>query len=304
MAASPAEELMKQGDKKTKKLFGGQSKYEDAAELYSKAAIQYKKVQDWRGATAAYEKVVAMAVKLKEPGDQIGALEEAAKCALKFDVAKAMSFQEQAIQLMERDGKYNKAGKAAEKNAKALAEQLEEREHGPSEEDQERLIQWWQKAADYYKLEKHSTSDMNACRVHIADINAKLGRYREAIEINEDLGMLYADDALLKFNAKMFFFTSLLCHLAIIDPKDKESGLEKFEEKFAAYQDKDTQFTELTHEHRFCTAVVQAFQDDDPKKYSEAHKAYEKVHPLDRQKTTMVLRGKAALKASAEDDLT
>ncbi len=39
-----ADELMAQGDKRTKSIsfFGGSTKYEDAAELYTKAANSYK----------------------------------------------------------------------------------------------------------------------------------------------------------------------------------------------------------------------------------------------------------------------
>eukprot|EP01062_Namystynia_karyoxenos_P005185 TRINITY_DN11828_c0_g1_i1.p1 TRINITY_DN11828_c0_g1~~TRINITY_DN11828_c0_g1_i1.p1 ORF type:complete len:301 (+),score=113.24 TRINITY_DN11828_c0_g1_i1:95-997(+) len=298
--ASRAQELMEKGDKKTKKFFGGQSKYEDARDLYQQAANQYKKQQDWPGACAAFEKCLAMDVKLKEDSDRVTDLLEASKCARKFDRAKAVDYMQQALDLMERQGQFAKAAKLAGDVAEMIDEHKGEERLTP--EMAEEQIRWWRKSADCWKMERNSTSHANACLVKIADLLTQQGKYAEAIEINEDLGNQYSDDSLLRFNAKGFYFASLLCHLALIEADRKEEGVAKFRAKFEEYTDKDTQFSPQTHEHRFCTTVLQAFEEGDAKLYSQAHKEYERVHPLDRQKTTMILRGKQALK-EAEDDL-
>eukprot|EP00756_Hemistasia_phaeocysticola_P017411 Hpha_TRINITY_DN15536_c1_g3::TRINITY_DN15536_c1_g3_i1::g.105782::m.105782/K15296/NAPA, SNAPA, SEC17; alpha-soluble NSF attachment protein len=293
-------ELMLKGDKKTKKFFGGQSKYEDARELYLEAVVQFKKVQNWQGATEAIEKAIAMDVKLKDDMDRAAHLLEASKTSRKYDFAKAIGYIQDVLVHMEKQAQFARAAKLAEETAEMHREKYLGEEMSAEQVDS--LVQWWDRACSYWKMERNATAHLNSCRQKIAELRLQQGKYQDAFEIFEDLGRQCADDAVMRFSARTHFFTALLCLLAQIEAAHKEEGADRFRTKFEEYQERDTQFTNMTQEHRFCTGIVAAFEEDDLKKFGETQKAYEKIMPLDKSRNLMVLRGKAALR-SAEEDL-
>ena len=117
----------------------------------------------------------------------------------------------------------------------------------------------------------------------------------------EELGRHCAEENLLRFNAKGYFFSSLLCQLALV-PTGNEDGIEVFRSKFEEYTGIDLQFSDSTHEYILCKSIVQAFEDESPKIFTEAMRTFERVNPLNRNKEILLMKGKAVLKSDKPNE--
>eukprot|EP01064_Diplonema_japonicum_P037114 TRINITY_DN8617_c1_g1_i1.p1 TRINITY_DN8617_c1_g1~~TRINITY_DN8617_c1_g1_i1.p1 ORF type:complete len:303 (+),score=80.97 TRINITY_DN8617_c1_g1_i1:41-949(+) len=299
--AAKAAELMEKGDKKTKKFFGGSSKYEDARDLYVQAANQYKKLQDWAGAAGAFMKCYQMSVKTKCDSEMISDLMDAANCYRKFDCKEATETQNMALDLLDKNGRYDRAAKLCIESAKIFEELLHGESGSKEEELNEQLLICYEKARDYYKLMKNSTTHGNEVNRKIANVKTQQGKYEEAIEIFEDLGKQCAEDNLLRFNAKGHFFNALLCQLPLISPMACEPGIDAFRDKFEEYCDIDLQLCDSTHEYEFCKSVISAFEEGDGAIYQEAYRRYDKIIPFEKATELMVLKGKQILNKRVDD---
>eukprot|EP01059_Diplonema_ambulator_P030464 TRINITY_DN5228_c0_g1_i2.p1 TRINITY_DN5228_c0_g1~~TRINITY_DN5228_c0_g1_i2.p1 ORF type:complete len:325 (+),score=112.01 TRINITY_DN5228_c0_g1_i2:62-976(+) len=300
-ATAKAAELMEKGDKKTKKFFGGSSKYEDARELYLQGANQYKKVQDWPNAAGAFMKCFQMSQKVKSESDMISDLMEAANCYRKFDYKQATATMGIALDLLDKGGRYDRAAKLCMESAKIFEGILEEEGGEKTMELNEQILMAYEKARDYYKLMRNSTTHANDCAAKIAAVKILQGKYDEALEIYEDLGKHCAEDNLLRFNAKSHFFTALLCQLPLISPMAADPGIDKFRDKFEEYTELDLQFCDTTHEYELCKNIIKAFEDGEVAAYTEAYRRYDKIIPFDKPKEVMVLKGKQILNKRVED---
>ncbi|VDP50476.1 unnamed protein product [Soboliphyme baturini] len=85
--------------------------------------------------------------------------------------------------------------------------------------DVEKCVQHYEKAADYYKGEDSA----NKCLLKVAQYAAQMEQYKKAIEIYEEVGTSSADNTLLKYSAKDYFFKAALCHLCL-DLLDAQVG--------------------------------------------------------------------------------
>eukprot|EP00755_Sulcionema_specki_P022851 Sspe_Gene.77499::Locus_48431_Transcript_1_1_Confidence_1.000_Length_1241::g.77499::m.77499/K15296/NAPA, SNAPA, SEC17; alpha-soluble NSF attachment protein len=295
MAEAAGDEFMLKGDKKTKKFFGGSSKYEDARDLYQQGAIQYKKARSWEKAAAAFMRCYEMAKKLECRSDQVQDLLDAAVCYRKFDYNKGIERQREALQLLEREGRYSRCAKLCVEIAEVLEEQRSE--VGSTDDLLRTIAQCYSDAAGFWKLERNSTQSIADCRKKEAEILLQLSDgVEKAMEIYEELGRQCAEDAMLRFNAKGHFFMALLCQLSLISSSKKEEGIDHFRSKFDDYQQTDLQFTPQTREHELMTKIIEAFEENDPKIFTEAQREYEKICPLDHVKRTLLLKAKTVLK--------
>ena len=289
-------DLVAKGDKRLKKFFSfGSEKYDDAREYYYQAANQYKKVQDWEGAESAFLKCLEMDKKLKCESDQVQDLTDAGMCAKKYNYKKAADYWEQAIEKLVAAARYDKAAKIATDCAKLFEEQLLAGVSDP-EGTRQTILEWWEKTLDLYKMNRNSNVNCNDCLQKISEIKILQGLYPEAAEMYEELGKQYADDNLLRFNARTQFFIALLCQLAQITSPRDESGIDRLRTKFDEFRDVDVHFAEQTHEFEFITSAIKAFEDEDLALYTEATRKYDRIVPLDKTKEILVLKGRAALK--------
>ena len=116
----------------------------------------------------------------------------------------------------------------------------------------------------------------------------------------DDLGRQCTEDNLLRFNAKGYFFSALLCQLALVT-KGTSEGIEPFRRRFEDYTSVDLQFCDTTHEYILCKAIIEAYEEEDVKLYAEAVRKYERIIPLDRNREVLLMKGKAVLKSASED---
>ncbi|CAI9091810.1 OLC1v1026929C1 [Oldenlandia corymbosa var. corymbosa] len=282
-----AEDFEKKAEKKLSgwAIFG--SKYEDAAELFDKAANSYKLGKSWDQAGAAYVKLANCYLKSDSRHEAANAYADAAHCYKKTNIRESISCLEQAVNMFMDIGRLNMSARYY----KEIAELYEQ------DQDLEKAIVYYEKAADLFQSEDVNTT-ANQCRQKIAQFASQLEQYPKAIEIYEDIARQSLNNALLKYGVKGHLLNAGICQLCKGDVVAIHNALER-------YQELDPTFSG-TREYKLLADLATAIDEEDIAKFTDAVKEYDSMTQLDAWKTTLLLRVKEALKAKEleEDDLT
>ncbi|KAM7276887.1 hypothetical protein ACFE04_018753 [Oxalis oulophora] len=282
-----AEEFEKKAEKKLTgwNLFG--SKYEDAADLFDKAANSYKLSKSWHKAGGCYVKLANCHLKSDSKYEAASAFADAAHCYKKININAAVTHLQDAINLLCDIGRLSMVAKYY----KEIAELYE------SEQNIEQAIVYYEKAADFYQSEEVN-STANQCKQKVAQFAAQLEQYQKAVEIYEDIARQSLNNNLLKYGVKGHLLNAGLCQSCKGDVVAITNALEK-------YQEWDPTFSG-TREYRLLSDIADAIDEDDVAKFTDVVKEFDRMTPLDSWKTTLLLRVKDKLKAKEleEDDLT
>ncbi|KAG1370088.1 alpha-soluble NSF attachment protein [Cocos nucifera] len=281
------EEFEKKAEKKLSGwgLFG--SKYEDAADLYEKAANCFKLAKNWDRAGAVYIKLASCHLKLESKHEAASAYVDAANCYKKISVQDAAQSLNQAVNLFLEIGRLNMAARYC----KELGELYEQ------EQDLEKAIDYFERAADLFQSEEVTTS-ANQCKQKVAQFAAQLEQYPKAIEIFEAIARHSMNNNLLKYSVKGILLNAGICQLCRGDVVAITNSLER-------YQELDPTFSG-TREYKLLADLAASMDEEDVGKFTDVIKEYDSMTRLDPWKTTLLLRAKNALKAKEEeeDDLT
>ncbi|KAJ9175959.1 hypothetical protein P3X46_014458 [Hevea brasiliensis] len=281
------EEFEKKAEKKLSGwgLFG--SKFEDAADLFDKAANSFKLAKSWDKAGSTYVKLANCHLKLDSKHEAAQAYVDAAHCYKKTSTNEAISCLVQAVELFCDIGRISMAARYY----KEIAELYE------SEANIEKAIYFYEKAADFFQGEEVTTS-ANQCKQKVAQFAAQLEQYQKAIEIYEEIARHSLGVNLLKYGVKGHLLNAGICHLCKGDVVAVTNALER-------YQDLDPTFSG-TREYRLLADIAAAIDEEDVAKFTDVVKEFDSMTPLDSWKTTLLLRVKEKLKAKEleEDDLT
>ncbi|KAL8539333.1 hypothetical protein ACS0TY_001090 [Phlomoides rotata] len=266
-------------------LFG--SKYEDASDLYDKAANAYKLAKSWDQAGAVYVKLANCHLKLDSKHEAANAFADAAHCYKKTNIKESISCLEEAVTHFLDIGRLNMSARYY----KEIAELYEQ------EQNLEQAIVYFEKAADLFQSEEVTTS-ANQCNQKIAQYAAQLEQYQKAIDIYEEIARQSLNNNLLKYGVKGHLLNAGLCQLCKGDFVAINNALER-------YQDLDPTFSG-TRECKLLTDLASAIDEEDLSKFTAAVTEFDSMTQLDAWKTTLLLRVKEALKAKEleEDDLT
>lgn len=282
-----AEEFEKKAEKKLNGwvLFG--SKYEDAADLFDKAANSFKLAKSWDKAGATYVKLANCHLKLESKHEAAQAYVDAAHCYKKTSSKEAISCLEQAVNMFCDIGRLSMAARYY----KEIAELYE------SEHNIEQAIVFFEKAADMFQNEEVTTS-ANQCKQKVAQYAAELEQYHKSIEIYEEIARQSLNNNLLKYGVKGHLLNAGICQLCKGDVVAITNALER-------YQDMDPTFSG-TREYRLLSDIAASMDEEDIAKFTDVVKEFDSMTPLDPWKTTLLLRVKEKLKAKEleEDDLT
>ncbi|XP_041000689.1 alpha-soluble NSF attachment protein 2 [Juglans microcarpa x Juglans regia] len=282
-----AEEFEKKAEKKLNGwgLFG--SKYEDAADLFDKAANSFKLAKSWDKAGSTYVKLANCHLKLESKHEAAQAYVDSAHCYKKTSVNEAISCLEQAVNLFCEIGRLSMAARYL----KEIAELYE------SEQNIEQSIVYFEKSADFFQNEEVTTS-ANQCKQKVAQFAAQLEQYQKSIEIYEEIARQSLNNNLLKYGVKGHLLNAGICQLCKGDVVAITNALER-------YQELDPTFSG-TREYRFLADIAAAIDEEDVVKFTDVVKEFDSMTPLDSWKTTLLLRVKEKLKAKEleEDDLT
>ncbi|KAK3093653.1 hypothetical protein FSP39_018514 [Pinctada imbricata] len=278
-------ELFAEAEKKLKSsqgffssLFGSSSKVEDASELFVRAGNMFKMAKNWTSAGESFCRAAQLQIELKSKHQAATEYVNAGTCYKKSDPNEAVNCFLKAVEIFTDMGKFTIAAKHHITIAEVYETELV---------DLEKAITHYEQAADYYKGEE-SNSSANKCLVKVAQYSAQLEQYDKAIQIYEEIGTSCVDNSLLKYSAKDYFFKAALCHLCV-DVLNAEHAVQKYEEIMPAFGD--------NRESKLLKKLIEAVNEEDIDKYTDAVKEYDSISRLDQWTTTVLLRVKKNINA-------
>ncbi|CAG8432808.1 11488_t:CDS:2 [Diversispora eburnea] len=192
MSEREALAILAKADKKATTFgwFGG-NKFEEAAELYNKAANTFKLAKRWKEAGDAFTKAANMQVQLNERDEAASTFISASKCYRK------------TIEILTDRGRFQ----AAAGHQKDIAQIYE---------------------SDLVDLEKAMQALANNCLLKVATFAATLEQYDKAIEKFEQVATASLDNQLTKWSLKDYFLKAGLCHIAVGDHIGAKRAIERY----------------------------------------------------------------------------
>ncbi|XP_019437582.1 PREDICTED: alpha-soluble NSF attachment protein 2-like [Lupinus angustifolius] len=282
-----AEEFEKKAEKKLTGWGLFSSKYEDASDLFDKAANSFKLAKSWDKAGSTYIKLANCHLKLESKHEAAQAYVDAAHSYKKTNITESVSCLDHAVNLLCDIGRLSMAARYL----KEIAELYE------SEQNIEQAVVYYERSADFYQNEEVSTS-ANQCKQKVAQFAAQLEQYQKSIEIYEEIARQSLNNNLLKYGVKGHLLNAGICQLCKGDVIAITNALER-------YQELDPTFSG-TREYKFLADIAAALDEEDIGNFTDVVKEFDSMTPLDSWKTTLLLRVKEKLKAKEleEDDLT
>lgn len=254
--------------------FGSTRKYEDAADLFVKAANSYKLANQSLSAGDAYLEAAEAWSKVGDnASDVVSCVAEAAQQYRKIDPAKAVDTYRRAIDM------YNDAGRMgmSSRYCKEMAEVFE------ADNNQDGAMAAYQEAAELFNME-NKKQNANQCLLKIAVMAADKGDFLRAGKIYEDSGKDSMGSKLGAYAAKGHFFNALLCFLAMGD-------CVQVTQKSDEYKNVDYSFGS-SRECGFIEKILQAAENHSSEEFSDACAEFDRITPLDPWKTSLLLKAK------------
>uniref|UniRef100_A0A8C8K3V7 Alpha-soluble NSF attachment protein n=1 Tax=Oncorhynchus tshawytscha TaxID=74940 RepID=A0A8C8K3V7_ONCTS len=299
--------LMAEADKKMKSsrgfgtLFGGSSrKYEEACDIYVRAANMFKMAKNWSGkiwlelnsghlelqgvwaAGNAFSQAAHLHLQMDNKLDGAINFLDAGNAFKKTDPQEAINCLNQAIEIYTDMGRFTIAAKHHISIAEIYESELL---------DVDKAICHYEQAADYYKGEE-SKSAANKCLLKVATYTAQLEQYQKAIDIYEQIGTYAMDSVLLKYGAKDHFFKAALCHFCV-DMLNARLSVQRYEDMFPAFSD--------ARECKLVKKLLDAYEEQDVDAFTDAVKDFDSISRLDQWNTTMLLRIKKQIQDEESD---
>ncbi|XP_072490718.1 beta-soluble NSF attachment protein isoform X2 [Notamacropus eugenii] len=181
-----AVQLMAEAEKRVKSshsflrgLFGGNTRIEEACEMYTRAANMFKMAKNWSAAGNAFCQAAKLHMQLQSKHDSATSFVDAGNAYKKADPQEAINCLNAAIDIYTDMGRFTIAAKHHITIAEIYETELV---------DIEKAIAHYEQSADYYKGEE-SNSSANKCLLKVAAYAAQLEQYQKAIEIYEQLAL-------------------------------------------------------------------------------------------------------------------
>lgn len=282
-AGKKGDDLVLAAEKKLKAfnpfgMFG--SKFEDAGEIYDKAAAQYKIAGDWDKAGDAYFKAAENAEKNKDEHDACSKYTEAGKAYKKSNPKAAVRMFATAVTLHQESNRFSQAAKLYKEIGVLHQEQ----------EEWELAIKALNEAATCYKGEEQPAR-ANQILLEVADICCDQHNYKQAAGIYEQVSKGSVDSATIRHSVKDYLFKASLCHLVLGSKDEDMSNLEK---KLDIYKDMLPMFETSAH-CKLVEACMAAFEDNDANKFTEHVYKFDQIYHLQTVIADMLLMVKQAL---------
>jgi alpha-soluble NSF attachment protein len=262
------------------------NKHEEAAELYEKAANNFKLGKCWAEATECYVALAECNIKMDSKHEAATAYVEASKCAAKNKPEQATALLHKAVALYTDMGRLNMA-------ARQLREIAEVNEKSGNKAE---AITFYDQAADLFETEG-SNAEATKCKLKIAEFAGELGHYKKAVELFEEAAKRAVENNLLKFSARGYLLNAGICYMCYASADDLEI-------KIAKYKDIDLQF-DGSREAMLLDQCCEAFQMLDSKsveRFATALGEFDRMIRLDAWKTKILLAAKRRLESMIEGD--
>lgn len=287
-----ADQLMAKADKKANSSGGmsswfsggSTSRYEEAAELYTTAANQYRIAKRNREAGAAFEKAAAMQLKTDEADDAANTFVEASKCYKKEDPNKCIQMLEHAVDRFTKRGNFRRGATYRQQQAEIYEQELM---------DAPKAMEAYEAAADWLASD-NAESQANKLYLKVAEIAALEGDYVRACQKFEQVASSSVHNGLTKWSTKEYYLKAGICHLCKNDIVAVKRAIE-------TYATEDMTFAS-TKEYQLLSELAEDLENGDPEELTNHIYVYDQIMKLDKWKTTMLLRVKNQM--SEEPDLT
>jgi alpha-soluble NSF attachment protein len=259
-------------------------KYEDAAELFTKAAKQYSLAKAYTDAGNAYIRASECYSRSSFSQHQIAmSYINAAQNFAKQDITAGIAAMLKGINIMAEDGKFSQAAKYE----KDLAQMFE------SIDDYENAIKHYEIAAEYFDLEGSKVTGAD-CLNKIVPLCAAKGDYHKAIALLEKVCDANAS-SISRHSIKEHCLKAGILYLCIPDYVAANKSVEKWSQKYG------NDFRG-TREQEFLAQLVAYGSKSDQEGCKAAVENWESISPLDNFKDHYI---RIALdKLSPEEDYT
>ncbi|XP_055342999.1 alpha-soluble NSF attachment protein-like [Paramacrobiotus metropolitanus] len=261
---------------------GGSSKIDEAIDLFCQAANQFKMAKNWSQAGYAFSQAAGLNLQSDNKNEAASKYIDASVCYKKIDANQAIECLKKAVEIQTEMGRFSMAAKQHITIAEIYESELQ---------NIDQAIVHYERAADYYQGEE-SQSHAAKCLQKVAHYAAEKEDYMKAIQIFEQIANRNAENAMLKYSAKEYFFKAALCHLCV-DPLNAQHALTRYEETFPSFQD--------TREYGLLKKVLGCMEDSNVDGFTEAVREYDSISRIDQWTTQLLLRAKRTL---GEADLT
>lgn len=258
-------------------MFRTSPDYQEAAELYNRAAIIFKGVREWRDAGDAYRKAAEMEAQAGEPDEGARKLLNAASCYKKCDVPLAIETIERALEVLLRGGRFHLVAAQEKEIAELYETQLD---------DSTQAIRYYERAAERYAGED-SQSISQTCRLKAASLAALTGDVVKAARVYEDISGASVSDPIRQYTVKDHLFRAGLCRLADEDRVAARRAIE-------GYPAIDISFGS-GKESTLLITLLDALEAEDLEAFTTAVTTFDRTNPLDDWKTKMLLRIKRSI---------
>ncbi|KAG9296390.1 hypothetical protein G9A89_014982 [Geosiphon pyriformis] len=278
MSERDAQNLLAKADKKATTFgwFGG-NKFEEASELYNKAANTFKLAKRWKEAGDAFIRAASMQIQLNERDEAATTYINASKCYKKSSFEDAITSLKQAIEIFTDRGRFQVAAGHQKEIAQIYESDLV---------DLERAMQAYEIAADWYAGEE-ATALANSCLLKVGTFAATLEQYDKAIEKFEQVANASLDNQLTKWSLKEYFLKAGLCHIANMDHVGAQRALQR-------YCEMDVTFSS-TREFQFLQSILEAVEAGDSEIFTNKVVEFDQLTKLDNWKTTILLKIKKSI---------
>nr|CCC89381.1 putative soluble N-ethylmaleimide sensitive factor (NSF) attachment protein [Trypanosoma congolense IL3000] len=268
------ESIFKDAEKKLKKWFFVD--YDDAMELFEKAATRFKAEKNYIRAGDAFVRAHDCAVRTKNSPAAARYCADAVNMYQKTDRTKAATLLDLAVREQIDSNRLREAGKLEKEYADAIYEDG----HGME------AIKHYEKARRYFDGEDLKSQVKN-CDAAIAKIYGENDEFDKALGLYERLGNSCAT-GVLRHEAKEFYLRAMLCRLATIRDDNREVGSAEATEALNAYMKSDP-YLKNTREAEFLQKVIAAVEDADEEKLEAAVSLLHELRMLDDWKTHLLL---------------
>jgi alpha-soluble NSF attachment protein len=209
---SKAYELLEQAEKRLKSfvmpMFGSkEGKFEDAAELFTKAGNAFKVSKNFEMAGDSFKRAGGCYQQIGSQHEAATSFQESGNAFKKVNTTDAVEMLIRTIDILADLGRFSQVAK----HHKDIGEMYE-----GDEATMAKAMEHFQLAADFYQGED-SSSSANQCLLKVAAFAAQLGQLSRAVEIFEEVAAVSLESNLLKWSVKDYFQRALLCQLAAGD---------------------------------------------------------------------------------------
>jgi alpha-soluble NSF attachment protein len=207
----------------------------------------------------------------------------------KVNSSEAIGYYNRAVEIMVSGGRISMAARLR----KQIAEIYE------ADEMLGLAVENYSHAAELYEMD-NGDSTANSCHLKVAELSTfdslESNSILRAIKIFEDVGERYLMHNLTRFSAKDCFFKAGLLFLANDDTIGAENAMGRYALKDPSY--------ETSRENKLIKDLLLAIRAEDTGAFENVLYSFNKITPLDRWKTKVLLKAKNFIVRESEEDFS